>query len=86
MNQGDTGLELPPLAPSLMQSLRSLGYSVEAALADLLDNSVAAGALQTNMAPHGIRQAEIPETFVDRFLVANERGYVQCVFAQPGRW
>ncbi|WP_159460093.1 ATP-binding protein [Tistlia consotensis] len=39
-----SGLELPPLAPSLMASLRSLGYSVEAALADLLDNSIAASA------------------------------------------
>ena len=38
------GQELPPLAPSLMGSLRSVGYSVGAALADLVDNSIAAGA------------------------------------------
>lgn len=36
------GLELPPFAPFLMQSLRSLGYSLQAALADLVDNSIAA--------------------------------------------
>jgi hypothetical protein len=38
------GLELPPLAPLLMNSLRAVGYSMRAALADLLDNSVSAGA------------------------------------------
>lgn len=38
------GLELPPVAPMLMQSLRAVGYSLPAALADLVDNSIAAGA------------------------------------------
>jgi hypothetical protein len=38
------GLELPPVAPLLMQSLRAVGYTVQAALADLIDNSIAAGA------------------------------------------
>lgn len=38
------GLELPPTAPSLMHSLRALGYSTAAALADLVDNSIAADA------------------------------------------
>ncbi|MCR0983139.1 ATP-binding protein [Roseomonas populi] len=38
------GLDLPPLAPLLMNSLRAVGYSMRAALADLLDNSVSAGA------------------------------------------
>lgn len=37
-------MELPPLASMLMQSLRSVGYNTSAALADLVDNSVAAGA------------------------------------------
>ena len=36
------GVELPPLAATLMQSLRSVGYSTAAALADLVDNSIAA--------------------------------------------
>lgn len=39
-----TGFELPPVAPQLMQSLRAVGYSTQAALADLIDNSIAAGA------------------------------------------
>lgn len=38
------GIELPPVAPMLMQSLRSVGYTTSAALADLIDNSIAAGA------------------------------------------
>jgi hypothetical protein len=38
------GIELPPIASMLMQSLRSVGYSTAAALADLIDNSIAASA------------------------------------------
>lgn len=38
------GIELPPEAPLLMQSLRAVGYSLQAALADLVDNSIAADA------------------------------------------
>ena len=38
------GIELPPVAPLLMQSLRAVGYTIQAALADLIDNSIAAGA------------------------------------------
>lgn len=33
-----------PVAASLAQSLRGLGYSLESAIADLLDNSISAGA------------------------------------------
>lgn len=40
----ERGCELPPVAPMLMESLRAVGYSTEAALADLIDNSIAAGA------------------------------------------
>jgi hypothetical protein len=42
--QRNGGIELPPVASMLMQSLRSVGYSASTALADLVDNSVAAGA------------------------------------------
>lgn len=38
------GQELPPVASTLMESLRAVGYSTSAALADLLDNSVSAEA------------------------------------------
>lgn len=32
----------PPFAPSLMESTRSIGYSLESAIADIIDNSLAA--------------------------------------------
>jgi hypothetical protein len=35
---------LPPAADAMLESLRALGYSFEAALADIIDNSIAAGA------------------------------------------
>jgi hypothetical protein len=37
-------VEIAPSAPALIGSLRGLGYSPETALADLIDNSIAAGA------------------------------------------
>ena len=40
----EQGMELPPVAPVLMESLRAVGYSTPAAVADLVDNSIAAKA------------------------------------------
>ena len=37
-------INLPPFAPSLMESTRAIGYSLETAIADIVDNSIAAGA------------------------------------------
>src|SRR6187455_2838665 len=37
-------IRLPPAAAQLLESMRSIGYSHETAIADLLDNSVTAGA------------------------------------------
>ena len=37
-------LDHPPDAPSLLESMRSIGYSLESALADIVDNSVSARA------------------------------------------
>lgn len=37
-------IELPPSAASLSESMRDLGYSLETAIADLVDNSISAGA------------------------------------------
>ena len=37
-------LELPPRASSLVESLRDMGYSLPTALADVIDNSITAGA------------------------------------------
>ena len=35
---------LPPYAPTLIESTRSIGYSLESAIADIVDNSIAANA------------------------------------------
>ena len=35
---------LPPFAPTLIESTRAIGYSLEAAIADIIDNSIAAEA------------------------------------------
>jgi hypothetical protein len=43
-------LEIVPSAAALMQSLRGFGYSPETALADLVDNSISAGADQIDIA------------------------------------
>lgn len=37
-------IECPPYAPVLMESTRSIGYSTESAIADIIDNSIAASA------------------------------------------
>jgi hypothetical protein len=54
-----SGIELPPIAPLLMQSLRSVGYTTAAALADLVDNSLAAGAANVS-----VRLETRPEPFI----------------------
>ncbi|WNY26619.1 ATP-binding protein [Methanolapillus ohkumae] len=37
-------IDLPPSAPILMESIRSIGYTTEAAVADIIDNSISANA------------------------------------------
>lgn len=37
-------INLPPYAPTLMESTRAIGYSLESAIADIIDNSIAASA------------------------------------------
>lgn len=50
-------IDHPPDAPSLLESMRSIGYSVESALADIVDNSVAAKARSISIE---FRPAPIP--------------------------
>lgn len=37
-------IELPPSAPMLMESTRAIGYSIDAAISDIIDNSITAKA------------------------------------------
>ena len=45
--------ELPPYAPALMESTRAIGYSIETAIADIVDNSITAMAnrIEVNFFP-----------------------------------
>ena len=40
---------LPPYAPTLIEATRAIGYSLEAAVADIIDNSIAANAKNVNI-------------------------------------
>lgn len=40
---------LPPYAPTLIESTRAIGYSLESAVADIIDNSIAASATMVNI-------------------------------------
>ena len=42
-------IDMPPFAPVLMESTRAMGYSLEAAVADIIDNSIAAGATNVDV-------------------------------------
>lgn len=42
-------VSLPPFAPAMIDSMRAIGYSFEAALADIVDNSIAAGATRIDI-------------------------------------
>jgi len=41
--------QLPPNAANMFESIRAVGYSFEAAVADIVDNSIAAGASRVNV-------------------------------------
>lgn len=47
-------LDMPPFAPVLMESTRAMGYSLETAIADIIDNSIAARAdvVQIQFSPY----------------------------------
>ena len=42
-------IDMPPFAPVLMESTRAIGYSLEAAVADIVDNSIAASATNVDI-------------------------------------
>ena len=43
-------INLPPVAPTLIESTRAIGYSLESAVADIIDNSIAAEATNIQIA------------------------------------
>ncbi len=42
-------IDCPPYAPVLMESTRAIGYSIETAIADIIDNSIAAEATEVDI-------------------------------------
>ena len=42
-------IDVPPYAPTLMESTRAIGYSLEAAIADIIDNSITAYATKIDI-------------------------------------
>lgn len=66
-DQWPDGLEVAPVASQLMQSLRSIGYTTQAAVADIVDNSIGAEAERIE-----IDFAHTPRAFVS--IIDNGRG------------
>ncbi len=52
-------IDLPPIAPTLIESTRAIGYSLEAAVADIVDNSVAAKASKVEISFFPLHGADI---------------------------
>jgi hypothetical protein len=52
-------LVIAPYAPALIESLRSAGYSLESAVADIIDNSISAGARQIS-----VRYSPVDDPFI----------------------
>jgi len=78
-----TSLEIQPHPSAIIQSLRSVGYTPATALADLVDNSISAGAsaIQIRVSPNdGIRK----EGFVA--VEDNGRGMVRPALLEAMRW
>ena len=48
-------IRLAPYAPALLESMRAVGYSLDSALADLIDNSISANArnIRVRFSPYG---------------------------------
>lgn len=44
-----TNIKCPPFAPVLMESTRAIGYSIESAIADIIDNSISAKAMNIHI-------------------------------------
>ncbi|MFM9281362.1 ATP-binding protein [Paenibacillus jiagnxiensis] len=42
-------ISIPPYAPILMEATRAIGYSIETAISDIIDNSITANATQINI-------------------------------------
>lgn len=86
MRAKEAGVEEEFVAPSvnLLESMRSVGYSLEAAVADLIDNSISAGArrIEIDVEPTGAHHIAIlddgegmsPESAIEALRLAGSSG------------
>lgn len=65
-------VSLPPVAPAMLESMRAIGYSFEAALADIIDNSVAAQASTVSIQVR--RQPSLYVAIIDDGIGMTEQG------------
>jgi hypothetical protein len=65
-------IDLPPIAPTLIESTRAIGYSLEAAIADIIDNSIAAKATEVVLSFFPLHGAYI--SILDNGLGMNSEG------------
>lgn len=61
------GIECIPYAPALVESMRSMGYSFSSAIADIIDNSISAGAKRIDV-------YSPPKHDYERFLIILDDG------------
>jgi hypothetical protein len=91
MATSDFEIILPPLAPVLLESLRAIGYSFEAALADVIDNSISADArqIQVRFSPYETPYAAIIDDGVgmcaDELVRAMRHGSHDPKLKRPSR-
>lgn len=52
-----TSIPVPPHAAALAESMRDIGYTLETALADIIDNSISAGATRIDIAFDALSEA-----------------------------
>jgi DNA mismatch repair ATPase MutL len=58
-------IDLSPPASSLIESIRSIGYSFDAAIADIIDNSISANATEINVNLHLLNEDTLSVAIVD---------------------
>ncbi|MBE5862399.1 MAG: ATP-binding protein [Lachnospiraceae bacterium] len=70
-------IDCPPYAPILMESTRAIGYSTESAIADILDNSIAAGAKEIQIFYNTMPKPYI--AFLDNGKGMNEQAITEAM-------
>lgn len=74
----DALVKNPPSASNLLESMRDIGYSLETALADLIDNSISANAQEVNI--YCITNTESPYvTIIDNGWGMNEEDLITAM-------